>query len=197
MNFDYQHKLTFSINNPFDVNYVNRFCQKYPSDKVLVEIENTKGITSLQLENLNPKVAIRIAGGYTKERIKNKGNITFENVSFSYSGNKEKLSLLDVNLKINSDNLNKLKDIILNNNIEVIFARRVFPELYGTGGIELIDSLCDMFNNCNIQYIVIEGRRPVRNAKNPLNTLDEEIKHFSKFYVQHKKYKNCCILKRK
>lgn len=102
-----------------------------------------------------------------------------------------------INLKINSDNLNKLKDIILNNNIEVIFARRVFPELYDTGGIELLDSLCDIFNNCNIQYIVIEGRKPVRNAKNPLNTLDEEIKHFSKFYVQHKKYKNCCILKRK
>lgn len=84
MKFDYQYKLIFTNNKPFDVNYINNFCQRYPNDNVLVEIENTKGITSSQLKKLNPNVAIRIAGGYTEERIKNKGNIKYSKETGEY-----------------------------------------------------------------------------------------------------------------
>lgn len=102
-----------------------------------------------------------------------------------------------INLKINSSNLNRLREIMLLNNIDAVFARRVFPELHDTGGAELLDAVCDMFYRCNIKYVAIEGRKPTRNAKNPLNTLDKEIQCFSKYYTKYKEYKNCCILKLK
>lgn len=102
-----------------------------------------------------------------------------------------------INLKINNKNLSKLEDILISNNIEAVFARRVFPEIYDTGGIDLLNNICDMFYKCNLKYIVIEGRKPTKNAKNPLNILDKEMQIFSKYYIEYKRNKNCCILKLK
>ena len=69
MQYDYQYKITFGLNEPFDINYVKGMCKKYKDAKILIEVQNTKGITSSMIKQLNPNVAIRIAGGYDKDRI--------------------------------------------------------------------------------------------------------------------------------
>jgi SAM-dependent methyltransferase len=99
------------------------------------------------------------------------------------------------NIKINNSTLDKVKDIIHKYNIDTIFARRVFPELYTTGGTELLNNLSTLFFTSRINYIVLEGRKPVKNATNPYNTLDREIEIFKKHYTEYIRYKNCSILK--
>jgi len=69
MKYDYQYKITFKLNEPFDIDYIKNICNQYPNSKILVEVQNTKGIASSMLRQLDSNVAIRIAGGYDEERI--------------------------------------------------------------------------------------------------------------------------------
>ena len=74
MKFDYQYKITFDYNEPLDIDFINNVCKKYPNKNILVEVKNTKGITSSELKNLNSSVKIRVSGGYDEQRVKiNKG----------------------------------------------------------------------------------------------------------------------------
>lgn len=74
MKFDYQYKITFDYNEPLDIDFINNVCKKYPNKNILVEVKNTKGITSSELKNLNSNVKIRVSGGYDEQRVKiNKG----------------------------------------------------------------------------------------------------------------------------
>ena len=73
MQFDYRYKITFELNEPFDLDYVKRISEKYKDIKILVEVQNTKGITSSMIRQLNSNIAIRIAGGYDKNRINRYG----------------------------------------------------------------------------------------------------------------------------
>ena len=102
-----------------------------------------------------------------------------------------------INLKICKDNLCNFENILTENNIEAVYARRVIPELHETGGIELVNNICDIFYKHKVKYIILEGRKPTKNAKNPLNILDKELQCFSKYYTEDNRYKNCCILKLK
>lgn len=69
MKCDYQYKITFKLNEPFGINYIKNICNQYPNSKILVEVKNTKGITSSMMRQLGSNIAIRIAGGYDEERI--------------------------------------------------------------------------------------------------------------------------------
>lgn len=71
MNYNYQYKITFKLNEPFDINYIKNVCNQYPNFKILVEVQNTKGITSSMIRQLGSNVAIRIAGGFDETRCKN------------------------------------------------------------------------------------------------------------------------------
>ena len=73
MKYDYQYKITFKLNEPFDINYIKNVCNQYPNSKILVEVQNTKGISSSMIRQLSSNVAIRIAGGYDAERISRYG----------------------------------------------------------------------------------------------------------------------------
>lgn len=66
---DYQFKITFKLNQPFNVSFIQKFCREHPNSKVLVEVQNTKGISSHMIRQLDPSVGIRISGGYDQERI--------------------------------------------------------------------------------------------------------------------------------
>lgn len=79
MKYNYHYKIIFGLNEPFDINYVENVCNKYPNAKILVEVQNTRGISSSMIKQLNPNVAIRIAGGYDEERIKRNKNKNFGN----------------------------------------------------------------------------------------------------------------------
>ncbi|MBQ6323407.1 MAG: hypothetical protein IJI22_01070 [Bacilli bacterium] len=71
MKYDYQYKITFSLNELFDINYIKNVCNRHPNSKILVEVQNTKGMTSSMIRQLGSNVAIRIAGGFDEERCKN------------------------------------------------------------------------------------------------------------------------------
>lgn len=102
-----------------------------------------------------------------------------------------------VNLKIEANKLGELADLIQRNNIECIYARRVIPEIYETGGFELVSALAEtLFNSC-IRYLVIEGRKSNRNAVNPLFNLEKELTAMSKYYYVTERAGNCAVLKRR
>ena len=71
MQSDYQYKITFKLNEPFDINRIKNVCNQYPNSKILVEVQNTKGLKSSELRKLDPNVSIRIAGSFDEERCKN------------------------------------------------------------------------------------------------------------------------------
>ena len=71
MKYDYQYKITFSLNEPFNIDYIKNECNQYPNSKILIEVQNTKGMTSSMIRQLGSNVAIRIAGGFDEERCKN------------------------------------------------------------------------------------------------------------------------------
>lgn len=71
MKYDYQYKITFKLDEPFDVNYIKNVCNQYLNSKILVEVQNTKGMTSSMIRQLGSNVAIRIAGGFDEDRCKN------------------------------------------------------------------------------------------------------------------------------
>lgn len=79
MKYDYQYKIAFKLNEQFDINYIKKVCNQYPNSKILVEVQNTKGITSSMIRQLEPNVSIRIAGGYDEERLTRNSNIKFSN----------------------------------------------------------------------------------------------------------------------
>lgn len=73
MKYDYQYKIKFKLNQPFDINYIKNVCNQYPNSKILVEVQNTKGMSSSMLRQLSSNVAIRVAGGYDEDRISRYG----------------------------------------------------------------------------------------------------------------------------
>ena len=77
-----EYKLEFGFSRPFSVGIVNDYCVRYPSVNFLVEVPSTRGISSQMLRQLNPKVKIRVAGGYTKERIENCSRYRSDNGSY-------------------------------------------------------------------------------------------------------------------
>lgn len=101
-----------------------------------------------------------------------------------------------VNLKINFDTLRDLERIILKYNVKCVFARRVFPELWETGGVELVDRVKTLFYRCGIEYIVLEGRKSNSNATNPLRDADTEAFWLEREYKAIETYKNCVVMKR-
>ena len=68
MNYHFRIKLLFDEYHPFDVNYINRVCVRYPNERVLVEVPNTKYINTSMIRQLSSAVCIRIAGGYDDDR---------------------------------------------------------------------------------------------------------------------------------
>ena len=70
MHYDYQYKIEFKPGEPFNLQYVINACRNYPNSKILVEVQNTKGISSSMLRRLSANnVAFRIVGGYDEDRI--------------------------------------------------------------------------------------------------------------------------------
>lgn len=69
MNYSYAYKYTFGDGDYFDVDSVNDFCMRHPYVNKLVEVANTRGISSSDLKRLDPSIMIRIAGGYDKYRL--------------------------------------------------------------------------------------------------------------------------------
>ncbi len=73
-----ENKITFELNEPFELDYVKQLTSKSPNSNILIEIQNTRGITSNQIKQLDPNVKIRIAGGYDKDRVERNKDVVFQ-----------------------------------------------------------------------------------------------------------------------
>lgn len=76
-NFDV--KFTPDTLTPSAIQRLNNIKRSDPSQKILVDIPNTKGISSEMLKTLDPGVSIRIAGAYDEERVKRLGGVKYSN----------------------------------------------------------------------------------------------------------------------
>lgn len=73
-------KITFALDESFDVDYILNMVKLYPTLDFLIEVQNTSGIKSTDIQKLPQQVVgIRIAGGYNEERINNYKNYMFGN----------------------------------------------------------------------------------------------------------------------
>lgn len=118
---NYCRKITFALNEPYDVIYVNNVCNMYPNEKILVEVQNTKGISSLDIRKTNNNVDFRIVGGYDERRVKLNKNSKYKSgetgdyyfSSVIYSKNEtikivEKLEQIEKNINENWGKIQKL-----------------------------------------------------------------------------------------
>ena len=106
-------------------------------------------------------------------------------------------NIMYFNYGIEKDTLVKLNETIKKYGIRAIFARRVIPEIYETGGFKLVHDFIDTVFKAGVEYIAIEGRKSTRNAVNPLYSIDKEGVVFDRKYDCVMQYKNCRLLKRK
>ena len=72
----------------------------------------------------------------------------------------------EIVLDLDGRPLPRVKEILILHGVQTVYARRVFPELYDTGGLALVKKVCALFAEVGIQHIVIEGRQKTPNATN-------------------------------
>ena len=76
---NYDKKYVFEQLHPRNIEQLNELKRRYPSLNILVEIPNTQDLSSEMLKKLDKRIAIRVAGGYDKNRIDNCNDIQYEN----------------------------------------------------------------------------------------------------------------------
>lgn len=76
---NYDRKISLTTLNSRTIAKINALKFQNPRQKILIEIPNTKGISSQLLNTLNQDISIRIAGAYDKERVDRLGNVQYEN----------------------------------------------------------------------------------------------------------------------
>lgn len=121
MSNNYRLKLTIREGTSFDVNAINSVCDAKRGETVLIEVPNTKGITSSDIRRLRDNCAIRVSGGYDEDRINRHGNLKFKNgetgeyytTAVIYSKNEtikilEEIERIERGINPNWDSLTKL-----------------------------------------------------------------------------------------
>lgn len=76
---NYDRKISLTTLDSSTINQINAIKTQNPQQKILVEIPNTRGISSELLKTLNQDISIRIAGAYDKERVSRLGNVRYSN----------------------------------------------------------------------------------------------------------------------
>lgn len=72
---NYDRQISLTTLDSSTINQINVLKSQNPQQKILIEISNTKGISSQLLNKLNQDISIRIAGAYDKERVARLGHI--------------------------------------------------------------------------------------------------------------------------
>lgn len=98
--------------------------------------------------------------------------------------------------QINEKCLKEIEQILKRHEINVVYARRVLPEICDTGGLSLVEKVVTMFYNQNIKYVVLEGRQRRRNAKHVLKDVDKEVSRLEGLYKPIKRFNECVLLER-
>lgn len=77
--YNYNQTLKYTSLNEAVINHLNTMLEQNPHQTILVEIPNTKGVSSNLLRQLNPRVSLRIAGAYDDKRIQRYGKTKYKN----------------------------------------------------------------------------------------------------------------------
>lgn len=136
-------------------------------------------------------LSARLAGVYNKV-------IAIEPNENYISRGVTKDNILNVNMGIKTDeDLKELGELCRQNHVQCVFARRVIPEIWDAGDVELVQKLAKTLATENVDYIVLEGRKSSVNCKNHLHSIAQEVRMFEKYYTVVEAYNNCRILKLK
>lgn len=173
-----------------DLKYINDYKSygKYPKihDDISYLVCDTKG---------NNVIDIGCCYGLLSDRLSKKFNVIGIEQNTYYCENAIYKNV--INMSITKDTLDKLKNILIDNEIDIVVCRRVVPELYDCGGNGLIKDIEKLFYQCNVKYIILEGRIVSERSVHKLKSINEEIEILSDYYLLDKKYKRCARLKRK
>lgn len=126
-------------------------------------------------------------------------NVYKECVGIEQNSNYAKLFLFKDNIhyynfKINKESIMLFNSIIKKHNIEAVYCRRVIPELYDTGGFELLHYFKQVLIQNNVKYLVIEGRIKFKKAKHKFKTCYDEFAFFEDKYDVIATLNNCGVL---
>ena len=99
-------------------------------------------------------------------------------------------------MKIEMSTLDEMRRIIIQNGVQAVFARRVIPEIWETGGDALCEKFAQTLYDSGVQYIVLEGRKATKNPRNKLHNADKECAVFLGKYRTTEQYKDCRVLER-
>lgn len=173
-----------------DDKYIKQFKENqiYPKihDDIFHLASNTEG---------NNVLDIGCCYGLLSHRLSKKFNVTGIEANEHYC---EKAIYNNIiNMKINYETLSEFKDILLDHKIDIVVCRRVIPELYDCGGETLIRKIEKTLYECNVKYIILEGRTVSKRSVHKLKSIDNEIEILSNDYFLDKKYKRCARLQRK
>lgn len=83
MNNSYIYNYKVDDSHPFDIKRINNACDFYAPKTVLVELPNTKGISSYMIRQLRDNVHIRIAGGYDEKHLRDYANTIWKDENYS------------------------------------------------------------------------------------------------------------------
>lgn len=100
-----------------------------------------------------------------------------------------------VNMKVEMQTLDAFGKLITDNDIVTIYARRVIPELYETGGMELVRGFGQTCFDAGIKNIILEGRKKVPHPKNILYDSDQECEALAQWFDVIGAYREVRILK--
>lgn len=75
--YGYTFRINALSNN--NIEYLNTLYKNRPNQRVLLCAENTKALSSEMLNKLPPSVDIRIAGGFTEDRVERNKNLKYNN----------------------------------------------------------------------------------------------------------------------
>lgn len=75
----YHVQKSFNKLGEWEINYINNLLKNRPNSNVLIEIPNTRGISSNLLRKLDASIYVRVAGAYDKERVEKRKSWKFKN----------------------------------------------------------------------------------------------------------------------
>lgn len=97
------------------------------------------------------------------------------------------------NMGVSDKTLDQIAAIIRKHNVKAIFARRVLPEIYDTGGESLVRSLIKTCHDNGVLTFVVEGRVETSRSAHALKGIDDEINIVGEYYQPIMTNHNCLL----
>jgi hypothetical protein len=98
-------------------------------------------------------------------------------------------------MPVTPDTLEQLVGIVKDAKVDMILARRCFPELFGSNR-PFGEAFAKAMHGAGVKEIFIEGRVPVAKPINSLDTLKKEVELMSPYFKATRAHRNVAYLKR-